>query len=434
MLKIEYVDIDSIKPYENNAKEHPKEQIEQIKKSIQEFGNNDPIAVWHDEIVEGHGRYIALKELDSKEIPIIRLDDLTDEQRKAYTLVHNKLTMNSDFDFDLLNTELESIIDIDMSEYGFDLSLEEIEIEKEQHNSLNDEFIIPPFSVFDTKQGYWQDRKKQWINLGIKSELGRNAKAYTTEHMGQQYGRKPMNGTSIFDPVLCEICYKWFNVDNGKIYDPFAGGSVRGIIAEKLGYKYQGIDLRQEQINANKQNAKALEVNPTWYCDDSNNVDKYIEDNSIDMIFSCPPYADLEVYSDDPKDLSNMGYEDFKMAYKSIINKACRKLKGNRFAVFVVGDIRDENGIYRNFVDYTKECFNANGCVTYNEIVLLNAIGTATIRCKRPFNSGRKLTKIHQNILVFYKGDPKKIKENYNKLDFSNIENIFTNGNETNDD
>ena len=124
MLKIEYVDINSIKPYENNAKEHPREQIEQIKKSIQEFGNNDPIAVWNNEIVEGHGRYEALKELEETTIPIIRLDNLTDEQRKAYTLVHNKLTMNSDFDFDLLNTELDSIIDINMEDFGFnDLSV-----------------------------------------------------------------------------------------------------------------------------------------------------------------------------------------------------------------------------------------------------------------------------------------------------------------------
>ena len=119
MLKIEYVDIDSIKRYKNNAKLHPREQIEQIKKSIQEFGNNDPIAVWHNEIVEGHGRYEALKELGEKEIPIIRLDNLTDEQRKAYTLVHNKLTMNSDFDMETLNLELESIVDIDMEDFGF---------------------------------------------------------------------------------------------------------------------------------------------------------------------------------------------------------------------------------------------------------------------------------------------------------------------------
>lgn len=125
MLKIEYVDIDTIKPYENNVKEHPIEQIEQIKKSIQEFGNNDPIAVWNNEIVEGHGRYEALKQLGVKEIPIIRLDDLTDEQRKAYTLVHNKLTMNSDFDVNLLSLELMDIETIDMSDYGFDLGFDD---------------------------------------------------------------------------------------------------------------------------------------------------------------------------------------------------------------------------------------------------------------------------------------------------------------------
>ena len=125
MLKIEYVDINSIKPYENNAKEHPKEQIEQIKKSIQEFGNNDPIAVWNNEIVEGHGRYEALKELGETNIPIIRLDNLTDEQRKAYTLVHNKLTMNSDFDLNILNGELFEIENINMGDFGFDLGLED---------------------------------------------------------------------------------------------------------------------------------------------------------------------------------------------------------------------------------------------------------------------------------------------------------------------
>lgn len=118
-LKIEYVDIDTIKPYKNNAKKHPREQIEQIKKSIQEFGNNDPIAVWNNEIVEGHGRYLALQELGGGAIPIIRLDELTDEQRKAYTLVHNKLTMNSDFDFNILDSEIAET-DIDMSEFGFD--------------------------------------------------------------------------------------------------------------------------------------------------------------------------------------------------------------------------------------------------------------------------------------------------------------------------
>ncbi len=118
-LKIEYVNIDSINPYPNNAKLHPAEQIEQIKKSIEEFGMNDPIGVWHDEVVEGHGRLIACKELAFDEVPIIRLDELSEEQRRAYMLVHNQLTMNSGFDFELLDVELDNI-DIDMEQFGFE--------------------------------------------------------------------------------------------------------------------------------------------------------------------------------------------------------------------------------------------------------------------------------------------------------------------------
>ena len=119
-LQVEYVPISTIKPYKRNAKLHPQEQIEQIKNSMKQFGNIDPIGVWHDEIVEGHGRYEALKQMGVKEIPIIRLDDLTDEQRKAYALAHNKLTMNSDFDLALLDTELAEIETIDMTLLGFD--------------------------------------------------------------------------------------------------------------------------------------------------------------------------------------------------------------------------------------------------------------------------------------------------------------------------
>ena len=121
MLKVEYVDTESLRPYANNAKLHPAEQIEQIKRSREEFGFNDPIAVWHEnEIIEGHGRLIAAIELGLEEVPIIRLDELTDEQRRAYMLVHNKLTMNTGFDYDVLMSELEES-DLDMDKYGFAL-------------------------------------------------------------------------------------------------------------------------------------------------------------------------------------------------------------------------------------------------------------------------------------------------------------------------
>ena len=127
-LKIEYVKKDSLIPYANNAKLHTPEQVEQIKKSIVEFGFNDPIAVWgENEIIEGHGRLLAVMELPQIDsVPVIRLDDLTDEQRRAYMLVHNKLTMNTDFDLGILSEELDKIA-LDMGKYGFDIDSIEIE-------------------------------------------------------------------------------------------------------------------------------------------------------------------------------------------------------------------------------------------------------------------------------------------------------------------
>ena len=156
-LEIEYVNIKSIKPYKRNAKKHPKKQIEQIKSSIQQFGMDDPIAVWNNEIVEGHGRLIACNELGINEVPIIRLDHLTDEQRKAYTLVHNKLTMNSDFDLDILNEELENIIDIDMSEFDFNID-EDIDYEPKENerHRTNDTYNLDLVDIENSTNDFWQ--------------------------------------------------------------------------------------------------------------------------------------------------------------------------------------------------------------------------------------------------------------------------------------
>ena len=120
-LKIEYVPIGEVTPHENNAKRHPKKQIEQIKQSMEQFGFNDPIALWNGEIVEGHGRLQAAQELGMETVPVVRLDHLTDEERIAYGLVHNKLTLSSGFDTELLALELESIPSLDMEQFGFEM-------------------------------------------------------------------------------------------------------------------------------------------------------------------------------------------------------------------------------------------------------------------------------------------------------------------------
>lgn len=417
-LKIEYISVNDLKPYEKNNKKHEDFDVGEIAKSISKYEMIDPVGIWGKDntIVEGHGRVLACKQLGIDNVPCIRLDHLTDEQRREYAIVHNKSQEVALYDFDNLADEL---ADLDLSDFAFDFGIdmdaeEETEIVEDEveRKSLVDRFIVPPFSILDTRQGYWRERKQGWLDLGIKSELGRNENIMSAGGAYEEIG-----GTSIFDPVLCELAYKWFCTEKGKIYDCFAGGSVRGIVASKLGYNYHGIDLRQEQIDANNKNAKETGTQPHWYCDDSLNADKYIEDNSCDMVFSCPPYADLEVYSDDPRDISNMDYENFCKVYAEIIAIACRKLKQDRFAVFVVGDVRDKKGFYRNFVDYTKKCFEENGTKFYNEIILVNNLGGAVMRCGRIFNAYRKTVKVHQNVLVFYKGNPKNIKTNYPEIE-----------------
>ena len=134
-LKIEYLPSDTLKPYDGNAKEHPQEQIDQIIASIEQFGMNDPIGIWGEErlIVEGHGRLLALQQMGETEAPTIRLDHMNDEQRRAYTLAHNKTTMNSGFNIELLNAELDSL-SIDMEEFGFKMD----EIEADEFEPIND--------------------------------------------------------------------------------------------------------------------------------------------------------------------------------------------------------------------------------------------------------------------------------------------------------
>lgn len=119
---IKYVKIEQLIPYQNNAKKHSDEDVDAIMASIREFGFNDPIGVWKDIIVEGHGRLIAAKRLGMDTVPVIRLDHLTDEQRKAYALDHNKTAELSGWDFDVLAAELNDLADVDMSLFGFDMS------------------------------------------------------------------------------------------------------------------------------------------------------------------------------------------------------------------------------------------------------------------------------------------------------------------------
>lgn len=224
---------------------------------------------------------------------------------------------------------------------------------------------------------------------------------------------KDASGTSIFDPVLCEMAYSWFCPPGGVVLDPFAGGSVRGIVACYLGREYVGIEIRPEQVGANEAQAREIVTDnkPAWIVGDAGNV-ATLAAGEYDFVFSCPPYYDLEVYSDLPGELSALPtYADFMVQYRAIVAACVGLLKDNRFACFVVGDVRDKDGYYRNFVADTIAAFQDAGARLYNEAILVTAVGSLPIRAGRQFAGGRKLGKTHQNVLVFVKGDWRKATE-----------------------
>ena len=282
---------------------------------------------------------------------------------------------------------------------------------KKEKISLRDKFIEPPFTLLDSKTA--SCRMKYFKSLGIKGELGRNVKS--KNRMKAIDGKNPSllsignnekkgSFISIFDPALCEVLYKWFCPDNGTILDPFAGGSVRGIVANYLGYKYSGIDIIKEQIESNREQAKEIlkaDNQPKWWVGDSNEL-LGKSDRVFDMVFSCPPYANLEVYSELDGDISNMPYIEFMKAYEEIIAKSCNLLKSGGYACFVVGEVRDKKGNYIGFVPDTINAFKKCGMDFYNEAIYLQGLGTAAMRANNNMKK-QKLVKIHQNVLVFKK-------------------------------
>lgn len=183
-VNIEQWPVDRLVAYANNARSHPPRQVAQIAASIKEFGFNVPCLVdGNDVLIAGHGRVLGAKELGLKTVPVIRLEHLTDAQVKAFRLADNKIALNADWLDDLLKDELSILqsLDFDLSLTGFDG--DELDallgtgiaggVNAGAPPTLADKFMVPPFSVLNAREGWWQDRKRQWIALGIQSELGR---------------------------------------------------------------------------------------------------------------------------------------------------------------------------------------------------------------------------------------------------------------------
>jgi len=386
---------------------------------------------------------------------IMRASALSDDEQREFIIKDN--VGFGEWDYDALANEwdTEEIVD-----WGLDV-WQNTEWEKANESggtnsqpanaSLNDRFVVPPFSIIDTRKGYWQERKKKWRELigdmgesrndtliqspeikykdlyqrtrQHRKELGISFKEYLDKYVPDDVKEHEASkvlsaGVSLLDPVMAEIVCRWFGLENCKTFDCFAGDSVFGYVSAYLGNEFVGIELRPEQAELN--NTRTESMTARYICDDGQNVAQHIEPNSQDLLFSCPPYFDLEHYSDLPNDASNQGsYEDFVAIIRNAFSSAINCLRDNRFAVIVIGDVRDRSsGFYYDLCGDIKRIFKDNGMSLYNEIILIETGASTALRASR-YMENRKVAKMHQNILVFYKGNTKNIKQNYPKIEYA---------------
>ena len=444
-----------IKFDKRNYRKHDKKNKSLIKKSLEKFGAGRSIVVDAEgEIIGGNGVYeqaqkIGLKtksvETDGSELVVVKRTDLKtdDEKRKALAVMDNSTSDTSEFDLELLMADFS--VD-ELEDFGIELPEEE---EEEEEGNIDEDFIIFPCSVLDQSNSKWQDRKKYWMkrldindNINSREETlcksiilkypktyscylkfkDKNNEQLSFEEFVEKFNPPEFEedkkniltkGVSVFDPVLSELSCKWFSPYLGsKIFDCFAGDCFKGLVFALCGYEFTGIELRQEQVDSNINCCKKFSnLNLKYICDDGQNVDKYFQKQSQDLLFSCPPYYNLEVYSNLPNDASNQkDYCDFLKILDNAYSKSIEILKDNRFAVIVVGNIRDKQGFYYNFINDIINIFNKNGMFLLNELILKEPVNNRRFSSRKYFKS-RKIIKIHQNILVFYKGNPKKIKE-----------------------
>lgn len=420
---IEKKKISDLKPAPYNPRKSNEKQEAQLKKSLEKFGVVEPIIFNKQSgyIVGGHFRVRELKKLGYKEVECV-IVDLNHEDEKELNIRLNANT--GEWNWEELANEWDAE---KLEEWGLDVpdfgvnqdEAESDDVEAQAVQKLEDRFIVPPFSILNAREGKWQERKKYWKYLikdtGITRDTGNQTNTRYRSVDGFSAAREDENVGSVLDPVLSEIILKWFGLNNSNTFDCFSGDTVFGYVSSYLGNSFTGIELRQSQVDFNNERTKGFNAN--YICDDGRNVLNYIDENSQDLLFSCPPYFDLEVYSDLENDASNQKeYKDFLKILDSAFSNAIKCLKDNRFAVIVCGDVRDKKGNYYRFPDHIKEIFENNGMPLYNELILIDPVGNLQMRVGK-YMEHRKVGKTHQNVLVFYKGNTKKIKEIYPKIE-----------------
>ena len=270
--------------------------------------------------------------------------------------------------------------------------------------------IATPFSVIDLEKREYKDRKNLWCKFLPALENNReNIENKTHRSSTYDFDRK-FKHVSVFNPFICEIVYKWFSAKDCKILDPFAGGAVRGFVASYLDRQYAGCDINKNQIVDNNNYISMLDNNkykPVYYnCSSAD----FTSNEHFDLLFTCPPYFNIEKYNGGEKDLSMLPtYEVFLEQYDKCFSNCCKYMKNDTFACIVVSNFRGKNGFYHDFVGDTIKIMQKNNYFFYNDMILKTPVGSACIMANNYLKKNRKVAKIHQNLLVFYKGDIKNI-------------------------
>lgn len=455
--KLPTIDYRKIQPLQGNLKDLTRENYDKLKNVLIEDGFKVPFFLWHNTendrnyTLDGHQRRNVLQgenmtdENGSREVPYLMFEAANEhDARKMLLRITSQYGTITQDGFDEFVGEMQAFDDFDFDESLSNIHFDALPLldekkpdegdgdgKKEEHGKLNDAFLVPPFSVLDTRQGYWQERARAWGGIMGNVSESREGTLGLTSFTKEKYGRDNAafaSGVSELDPVMCEVMYAWFGLPDGTILNPFGGEPVSAVVAAYKGYEFTGVEVRPEQVAATYDAVGRAEVDPAKvlvYTGDSTKMDniKEMDGKQYDLVFSSPPFYDLEVYSDNPDDLSQLGtYEQFMEMYTKAFTHAVNKLKDDRFIVINVTEIRDKKkGNYRNFVGDNVKLFTDLGCHFYNDIILLNAAGTAMLRAKRNMAT-RKVVRVHQNLLVFYKGDIKNIKKVFPQIEVKDDE------------
>lgn len=428
--------IKDLKFDDKNFNKHTEFGLSLVEKSLRENGAGRSILLDKDNnIIAGNGVVevagqigldkIKIVETTGDEIVAVKRTDISLNSTKGRKMARDdNATAIADIEWDEEN--LAEFFDSDeLKAWGIDFGDDIMDKYQDfEAGRLSDKFIVPPFSILDTRQAGWQARKKHWNALIEDKGETREEKL-----SGGSVMSDINNGVSILDAVLVELMHKWFmpnNIDyTPNAFDCFAGDSVAGFVMSYLGANFTGVELREEQAKLNNQRVQKNGLSAKYHCDDGRNIAKYLTPESQDLFFSCPPYFDLEHYSDDARDASNQNsYEEFLGLLDEAFTNSIKLLKKNRFAVVVMSAVRDKKGNYYDIPGDITKIFERNGCHLYNQLVLVDAIGTLALRVGQSMKN-RKIGRRHQEVLVFYKPDDNKtikddfkdIRENYEDAD-----------------